>query len=223
MSKILIVEDNIDLNRGIAFILKKDGHDILTAFNIEGARKLFNDVDLIILDLNMPDGDGINFCKQIRESSSIPVIMLTARDLEADEVEGFEVGADDYITKPFSLLVLQARVLSLLRRSKQSFKQNIIISHDIKIDTESMKVYKKDIELNLSLTEYKLLRYLLDNKNQIILKEQILNMIWDIEGNFVDENTIAVNIRRLRKKVEDNPSEPKYIKTIYGMGYMWYE
>lgn len=223
MSKILIVEDNIDLNRGIAFILKKDAHDILTAFNIESARKLFNEVDLIILDLNMPDGDGISFCKEIRESSSIPVIMLTARDLETDEVEGFEVGADDYITKPFSLLVLRARVLSLLRRSKQNFKQNIIISHDIKIDTESMKVYKNDSELNLSLTEYKLLRYLLDNKNQIILKEQILNMIWDIEGNFVDENTIAVNIRRLRKKVEDNPSEPKYIKTIHGMGYMWYE
>lgn len=227
MEKILIVEDDEGLNRGINFILKKENYEVLTAFDISTAKKLVQseNIDIIILDLNLPDGDGIDFCKELRQTSNIPVIMLTARDLETDEIIGFETGADDYITKPFSLSVLKVRIASLLRRRFNPLKQaeNVILSNDIKLNIENIKVYKKEEELCLSSTEYKLLKYLIENKNKVVLKEQILNILWDVTGNFVDENTLAVNISRVRKKVEDMPSTPKYIKTIHGMGYMWCE
>lgn len=227
MEKILIVEDDEGLNRGINFILKKENYEVLIAFDISTAKKLVQseNIDIIILDLNLPDGDGIDFCKELRQTSNIPVIMLTARDLETDEIIGFETGADDYITKPFSLSVLKVRIASLLRRRFNPLKQaeNVILSNDIKLNIENIKVYKKEEELCLSSTEYKLLKYLIENKNKVVLKEQILNILWDVTGNFVDENTLAVNISRVRKKVEDMPSTPKYIKTIHGMGYMWCE
>lgn len=227
MEKILIVEDDEGLNRGINFILKKENYEVLTAFDISTAKKLVQseNIDIIILDLNLPDGDGIDFCKELRQTSNIPVIMLTARDLETDEIIGFETGADDYITKPFSLSVLKVRIASLLRRRFNPLKQaeNVILSNDIKLNIENIKVYKKEEELCLSSTEYKLLKYLIENKNKVVLKEQILDILWDVTGNFVDENTLAVNISRVRKKVEDMPSTPKYIKTIHGMGYMWCE
>lgn len=227
MGKILIIEDDEALNRGINFVLKKDNYEVIAAFDISTAKKLlvYENVDMIILDLNLPDGDGIDFCKELRQNSNIPVIMLTARDLETDEIIGFETGADDYITKPFSLSVLKARIASIFRRKSNYLKQteNIIVSNDITLNIDNVKVYKKEKELYLSSTEYKLLKYLVENKNRVVLKEQILNILWDITGNFVDDNTLAVNISRVRKKIEDIPATPKYIKTIHGMGYMWCE
>ncbi|HHP5322019.1 TPA: response regulator transcription factor, partial [Clostridioides difficile] len=174
----------------------------------------------IILDCNLPDGDGFDVCQIIREKSDIPIIMLTARDSEIDEVKGLEIGLDDYITKPFSLSVLKARVKVAIRKKSNN---KVIYSNGIKLDQKLLKVYKNKACLELSSVEYKLLSYLIENKGQILLKEQILHHIWDSEENYVDDNIVSVNIRRLRVKVEDDPSNPKYIKTAYGMGYLWNE
>ncbi|MCY6370603.1 response regulator transcription factor [Clostridium ganghwense] len=225
MKSVLIVEDDEGLSRGMSFSFNKAGYKVYTAFNLKSANKLIKQVhiDMIILDLNLPDGNGIDFCKEIRKSSSVPIIMLTARDLETDEVEGLYSGADDYITKPFSLSVLMARVNSIFRRSVDNSKSNEIKSGDIVVNLDNLKVYKKDKELTISSTEFKLLKYLMKNKGQVLLKEQILSSLWDDSGNFVDENTLPVTIRRLRKKIEDDSSNPEYIKTVHGMGYMWSE
>lgn len=225
MNNVLIVEDDEGLSRGISFSFGKVGYKVHTAFNIKLANELFKkvNIDMIILDLNLPDGSGIDFCKEIRKISSVSIIMLTARDFETDEVEGLDSGADDYITKPFSLSVLMARVNSIFRRNSAEIKSNDIKSGDIIINLDNFKVYKNSEELTISTTEFKLLKYLMENRGQVLLKEQILRNLWDDSGNFVDENTLPVNVRRLRKKIEDNPSKPRYIKTVHGMGYMWCE
>lgn len=230
METILIVEDDEGLNRGISFTLLKEGFRVLQAHNLNHASQLFkeNSVNLIILDLNLPDGDGLDFCRKIRTFSNVPIIMLTARDLETDEVIGFETGADDYITKPFSLSVLKARVSARLRNGSvytddlPVFKKELC-SNRIHLYKDSMKVYREDEEIVLSATEYKLLLLFMEHVGQVLLKEQILRTIWDIDSNFVDENTLSVNIRRLRKKLEKDPSQPLLIKTIHGMGYIWDE
>ncbi len=225
MKRILIVEDDKGLSRGLSFSFNKSGYKVECAVNLKAAKELFKqvDIDLLILDINLPDGSGIDFCREIRKKSAVPIIMLTARDMETDEVVGLESGADDYITKPFSLSVLMARVNSIFRRSADTFKPNQLKSGDIVINLDNFKVYKKEIEVTISSTEFKLLKYFLENKGHVLLKEQILNSLWDDSGNFVDENTLPVNIRRLRKKIEDDPSKPKHIKTVHGMGYIWCE
>lgn len=231
METILVIEDDEGLNRGICFVLAKEGFHILSAENLSQGGKLFeeNSVDLIILDLNLPDGDGLNYCKEIRTFSNLPIIMLTARDLETDEVIGFETGADDYIIKPFSLSVLKARVSARLRKivtikeELSQSKSQWLCSHHIHLCKDNMKVYREEEEIDLSVTEYKLLLLFLEHIGQVLLKEQILTAIWDIDANYVDENTLPVNIRRLRKKLEENPSQPQLIKTVHGMGYIWNE
>lgn len=231
METILVVEDDEGLIRGICFSLNKEGYRVLVARDISQGFQHFkaNPVDLILLDLNLPDGDGLALCKEIRNASSLPIIILTARDLETDEIIGFETGADDYITKPFSLSVLKARISALLRRSfiqkddVSQFKSQWLISSNIRLCKDNRKVYRDTGEIELSTTEYKLLKLFLEHRGQVLLKDQILEYVWDTEANFVDENTLPVNIRRLRMKLEDNPSEPKLIKTIHGMGYIWSE
>jgi DNA-binding response OmpR family regulator len=228
---ILVIEDDEGLNRGIYFTLNKDGYRVIVAKNLlQGVRDFHAyPVDLIILDLNLPDGDGLDFCKDIRNTSSLPIIILTARDLEMDEIIGFEAGADDYITKPFSLSVLKARISALLRRSviqkevDSQYKFQWLTSGPIRLCKDNCMVYKDNAEIDLSTTEYKLLKMFLEHKKQLLLKEQILEAIWDTEANFVEENTLPVNIRRLRKKLEDNPSQPRLIKTVHGLGYIWNE
>lgn len=228
MSNIMIVEDDDGLNRGISLILQKEGHTVFSSTTIQSGRNILGTetVDLILLDLNLPDGDGFDFCKEVRLTSNVPIIMLTARDLEIDEVIGLESGADDYITKPFSLSVLKARVQAMIRRNiclsniiKE--KEAILCHGDLSLNMISMEVKRGDTLLELSGTEYKLLRYFMEHKNQILLKEQILDVIWDNHGSFVDDNTLAVNIRRLRLKIEEDPARPLKIKTIHGMGYQW--
>ena len=222
--KILMIEDDLGLNRGISFALAQEGYEVVTAENMEKGLKHFEmeHPDAILLDLNLPDGDGIQLCQKIRERSDLPVLMLTARDMEVDEIMGLKCGADDYMTKPFSVSVLKVRLEKILEKhgkGRKSRQQECeLTSGDIRLNTKNLRVYKGEQELDLSMTELRLLQYFLENKNQVLLKEQILQHIWDEDGNYVEENTLPVNISRLRKKLGEDK-----IKTVHGMGYLWEE
>ncbi|MGL5640949.1 MAG: response regulator transcription factor [Paraclostridium sp.] len=221
MGEILLLEDDKSLNRGISFKLKKEGYKVHNAFNIKQAKELFieNEIDLIISDIGLPDGDGFEFCEYIRTISNVHIIMLTALDQEVDIVTGYDVGADDYITKPFSLIILISKVNAIMKRIGNVASKNLICCSGLNFNYVESKITKGSNETLLSKTEGKLLKYLMENSCQIVTKEQLIEALWDIDGNFVDENTVAVNIRRLRQKVEENPSEPEFIKNIRGLGY----
>ncbi|MCT4662102.1 MAG: response regulator transcription factor [Tissierellales bacterium] len=235
MGRIFILEDDEGLSRGIGYTFSKDGHEVEYANSINQAISKWTelrdndiDIDIMLLDRNLPDGDGISFCQRVREESDVPILMLTAKDLELDEIVGLESGADDYITKPFSIAVLKLKVEKWLERSSREVmtdeeNESILKSGLVKMDTKKMCVYLRNEPVNLSSTEYKLLKYFLENANQVLIRDQILDRLWDNDGQFVDDNTLAVNIRRLRQKIEKSPSKPEYIKTIRGMGYMWVE
>ncbi len=222
--KILIIEDDQGLNRGISFALLQEGYETILAENKETGWKLFRSKqpDAVLLDLNLPDGDGIELCRLIRSESEVPVLMITARDLELDEIMGLESGADDYITKPFSISVLKIRLEKALKKYKQKSSQEPtkteLLSGSVRLNPNNARVYLDGKELELSLTEFRLLQYFLENKNQVLLKEQILQRIWDNDADFIEENTLSVNISRLRRKIGGSS-----IKTIYGMGYLWEE
>ncbi|MDE6845132.1 MAG: response regulator transcription factor [Lachnospiraceae bacterium] len=232
--KVLIIEDDDGLNRGISFALEQDGYEAVCAETLQEGYSLFEKEkpDAVILDLNLPDGDGIDFCKKIRrlsgERAGIPIVMLTARDMETDEIMGLTSGADDYITKPFSVSVLKIRLQNILSRKAVSGTivsgegareaDHRITSGEVVLDTKTLRAFCKEQELDLSMTEFRLLQYFLENKNRALLKEQILQHIWDADGNYVEENTLSVNISRLRKKLDGN-----YIRTIQGIGYLWEE
>ena len=224
MKAVLIVEDDENLSRGISFAFEKDGYSVIGANTLKSGRMRFeqNNIDIVILDLGLPDGNGMELCKNIREKTNIPIIILTACDLETDEVSGLMAGADDYITKPFSLSVLRARVEAVLRRMEPEAKDNHVIrSGEYMLDINLCKLYKGVEEIIISATEFRLLNYFMSNADKILTKEQILAALWDNQGNFVDENTLPVNISRLRAKIGDDPKNPKTIKTIHGMGYVW--
>lgn len=225
MKSILLVEDEESLNRGISFKLEKEGMLVFSAKSLMEARKIFNStsIDLVILDIGLPDGSGLDFCREIRKLSDVFIIFLTACDEEVDIVTGLDMGADDYITKPFSFMILMSKVNAFLRRSSESKSPEKIISGDIGFCPQEMSVLKKGKEIILSKKELQLLKYLMVNGGQIIKREQLLNELWDLDGDFVDSNTVAVNIRRLREKIEEDPSTPKYIKTVRGIGYVWAE
>lgn len=225
MKSILLVEDEESLNRGISFKLEKEGMLVFSAKSLMEARKIFNStsVDLVILDIGLPDGSGLDFCREIRKLSDVFIIFLTACDEEVDIVTGLDMGADDYITKPFSFMILMSKVNAFLRRSSENKSPEIIISGDISFCPQEMKVLKSGKEIILSKKELQLLKYLMVNGGQIIKREQLLNELWDLDGDFVDSNTVAVNIRRLREKIEEDPSTPKYIRTVRGIGYVWAE
>ena len=222
MKHILIVEDDENLSRGIAFAFEKDGYTVIKANSLKSGRTCFeqNKIDIVILDLGLPDGNGMELCRNIREKTNIPIIMLTACDMETDEVSGFMAGADDYVTKPFSLSVLRARVEAVLRRTETK-ENHIIQSGEYRLDTSLCKFFKDNEEITVSATEFRLLNYFMNNAGQVLTKEQILAALWDNKGNFVDENTLSVNISRLRAKIEGDPKIPKTLKTIHGMGYVW--
>ena len=223
---IFLIEDDEALAEGISFMLVKEGYETERFSACSDSRRALEQIqpDLILLDWNLPDGDGLMLCREISEKWKIPILMITARDMEIDQVMCLESGADDYIAKPFSLAVLKARIAALLRRQGgQSEKAGQLISGQIRVDNKEMRAWKEDEEVDLSLTEYRILKYFLENKNQVLLKEQILAHVWDNGGKFVEENTLMVNIRRLRTKVEKDASHPEYIKTVHGMGYLWEE
>ncbi|WP_294345385.1 response regulator transcription factor [uncultured Clostridium sp.] len=221
MNNILLIEDDMDLQEGLCFSLNMDGYKIDSAKTRKEGEILIckNDYELIIMDCNLPDGNGFEICRNIRKKSQIPILMLTARDTEMDEVQAFQSGVDDYIKKPFSLSVLKLRMENLIR--KNCVKNKIKVK-DIVLDKSNCKIYKYGKEVAVSAIEYKLLLYLMENQGQVISKDNILMNIWDNNGKFVDDNIVSVNIRRLRIKIEDDSSDPQYIKTIHGLGYMFY-
>lgn len=222
MTTILVVEDDRSLNKGIALTLAQDGVTIRQVYDVAGAQTLLRaeKVDLLLLDIHLPDGSGLDLCEQIRRESRIPIIFLTANDLEIDIVTGLELGADDYITKPFSLMVLRARVMAVLRRLEPLEREKLIYG-DLELDFERLEFYRRGQALALSRTECKLLRTLVRHPGQILTREQLMDQVWSGEAEFVDENALTVTIKRLRAKLEDEPSAPEYIKTVYGLGYVW--
>ncbi|MBC8631513.1 response regulator transcription factor [[Eubacterium] tenue] len=222
---ILIIEDDITLNKGIMLTLRQNDINIKQAFTLEDSRNILKKekIDLIILDVNLPDGNGFDFCKEIRGKSTIPIIFLTTCDMELDIVTGLELGADDYITKPFSLMVLRARVMVALRRLENKNTNNKITVDNLILDFDKMEFTKDNNKINLSKTEQKLLKMLIKNKGRVLTREKLIDNVWDNDSEFVEENALTVNIKRLREKIEDNKSKPKYIKTVYGIGYIFSE
>lgn len=220
--KLLIIEDDTDLREGLSFSFSGDGYDITeVGSKKEGLREIEKGLyDIILLDCNLPDGTGFELCKEVRSYSNIPIIMLTARDTELDEIKALELGVNDYLSKPFSLGVLKARMKRILQEKVETAK---IVTGSLSIDQSSCKVWKRGEEIPLSKLEYRLLLYLIENKNHILSKDQILEKIWDSNGKYVDNNTLSVNISRLRTKIEDDASNPVHIKTVHGIGYIWKE
>lgn len=222
MNSILIVEDDVALSNGIVLALKNDNCAFAQAYDLTTAKKQIksNSFDLIILDVNLPDGKGLDLLADIRRTLDIPVIVLTANDLETDIVTGFELGADDYITKPFSLMVLRVRVGVQLRKAKKRLPKTVLIDK-FSFSFEKMVFLKNGRFIELSKTEQKLLRVLIENRGNTISRADLVDRIWTDGAEYVDENALSVTIKRLRDKLEDTPSKPQYIKTVYGNGYTW--
>lgn len=220
MSRILIIEDDMDLQEGIAYFLEKDGYEVLTAGTKRAGMEIIRKAlcDLILLDCNLPDGSGFDLCTEAKECGDAPILMLTARDTEMDEVKALEMGVADYMSKPFSIAVLKARIKKILQGRKP---ENRLVSGGITLEKDACKVYKNGEEIRCSKVEYQLLMYFMENRGRVLSKEQILAHVWDSQGKFVDENTLSVNIRRLRGKIEDDPKHPALIRTVHGIGYVW--
>lgn len=221
METILLVEDDEGLRRGISFTFEKEGYTVHEASTLAAARSVLENeaVSLVILDLGLPDGQGLAFCEKLRRHLPVPILILTARNLETDEVAGLMAGADDYITKPFSLAVLRARVQALLRRREN--QSAILKVGACVLDQSACRLAVKGQEIQISATEYRLLQYLMIHAGQVLTRQQLLEALWDNTGNYVDENTLAVNISRLRTKLETDPHHPQKILTIRGIGYQF--
>lgn len=222
MNRILILEDEESVNRGISFSLEKEGYEVWAADTVREAERLFLEKkpQLLICDINLPDGSGLDFIEKIRQQSSIYIICLTALDQEVDQVMGYEAGADDYIMKPFSLSVLKLKVAAVFKRKTEQPK-DILSSGEIRFYRNEMRIQKSGEEIALTKNEWKLLQMFLEHPKQILSRGQLQQNLFDIDGNFVDDNTIAVNIRRLREKIETDTSKPEYIKNMRGLGYVW--
>ncbi len=222
--KILIIEDDLSLINGLSFAIKKQGYELDIARTSCEADAIWANgkYDLIILDVSLPDGSGFDICKKIRKTSKVPIIFLTAADEETDIIMGLDIGGDDYITKPFKLAVLMARINAILRRSNNfSETDTELNSNSITVQLLKGKVYKNEKHIDLTTSEYKLLCLFMENPDIVLSAEQILSKLWDCDKNYVDNNTLTVYIRRLRTKIENNPSKPEIIVTIRGMGYKW--
>ena len=226
MNRILLLEDDLSLISGLSFALKKQGFEIENARTIKEAGEYWRKgrYNLLILDVSLPDGCGFDFCRMVRKESEVPIIFLTASDEEMNIIMGLDIGGDDYITKPFKLGVLLSRVNALLRRTKNIRRNDTeLISNGIKIDLLQTQVCKNGEQIELTAGEYKLLCLFMQNPNIVLTKDQILQRLWDCDANYIDSSTLTVYIRRLRMKVENNPSEPEMIVTVRGMGYKWNE
>lgn len=217
MKRILLLEDDRALNRGISLKLEKEGYEVLSAFSVKEAEEQFQKgkLDLIISDITLPDGNGMDFCREVRKRSDVYIIFLTALDQEVDIVNGYDCGADDYITKPFSLLVLISKVNACMRRTEKQSGQ-IFISGDLEVHCHTMQVYRNRDAIVLSKKEIQLLICLMEHAGTVLTKEQILERVWDKDGQFVDDNTVTVNISRLKNKLDTNA-----IENIRGLGYIW--
>ena len=224
MSNILLLEDDLSLINGLSFALRKQGYGLEVARTIKEVDTVWAEgkYDLLILDVSLPDGSGFEICEKVRQTSKVPIIFLTASDEEVNIIMGLDMGGDDYITKPFKLGVLLSRINALLRRAGDFSRTDTEIqSNGLKAILTQGKVYKNGELLDLTAGEYKLLCLFMQNPGTVLSKEQILEKLWDNEGNYIDNNTLNVYIRRLRTKVENNPSDPQMILTVRRMGYKW--
>ena len=220
MQKILLLEDDAALGNGIRLALQSPEMRLTLCATLAQAREALGQArfDLLILDVNLPDGSGLELLDTVRKTSRVPVILLTANNMEMDIVTGLESGADDYITKPFSLAVLRARVNAQLRRGAKAAEVEI---DGFRFDFDRMEFRKNGALLELSKTEQKLLRILVENQGQTLPRAALVDRIWTDGAEFVDENALSVTVKRLRDKLEDRPSSPRYLKTVYGIGYTW--
>ena len=219
---IFLLEDDGAIGTALSYSLENEGYSVTLAKSVEEARHIIADsiFSLYILDLTLPDGSGYDICKEIKVQGDYPVIFLTAYDDEVNVVMGFDLGADDYISKPFRLKELLARIKSVLRRYSKESADGVINIHNVKINTNEARVFKNGEEIILTAMEYRLLLTLLNNRGIVLTRSKLLEDLWDIEGDFVNDNTLTVYIKRLRNKIEDNPSEPEIIKTVRSMGYI---
>lgn len=222
MPAILFVEDDATIAMGVAYSLKQDGFGASLAYRLEEARELLKrqPFDLVLLDLGLPDGSGYTLCQEIRAAGDTPIIILSARDEEASIVLGLDLGADDYLTKPFRLRELISRMNAVLRRRRPpETTDRTLTCGDVTVFTEQAKVHKGGREVLLTALEYRLLLTLLLNAGRVLSRSQILGNIWDVDEDFVNDNTLTVYIKRLREKLEDDPQNPTLIKTVRGLGY----
>lgn len=224
MKRILFVEDDLSLINGLSFAVKKQGYEIDVARTKLEAEGLWpkGKYDLAILDVSLPDGSGYDLCREIRRTSKMPVMFLTAADEETNIIMGLDIGGDDYITKPFKLAVFLSRLNALLRRSENfSQRETELNSNGIRVRLLQGEVYKNGLPVVLTASEYKLLRLFMENPDIVLSPEQILSKLWDCNENYIDSNALTVYIRRLRTKIEDNPANPQNIVTVRRIGYKW--
>ncbi|MGL5677631.1 MAG: response regulator transcription factor [Cellulosilyticaceae bacterium] len=219
MQHILVVEDDEAIAMGIRLSLEKEGYGVKCVGTLKEAREMMKEkMDLILLDLNLPDGTGYELCQAVREKSNVPILFLTVRDEEEDMVRGLDMGADDYITKPFKMRVLLSRIQAVLRRVDGLREEELLLGcQDIVIDKAKTKVYKRGDEVELSKGEYKLILLLMENKNCTVTRDHILDYLWGIDGDFVNDNTLTVMMKRLRRKIEGE--DCTLIHTVRGIGY----
>ena len=224
--KVLVVDDEKLIVKGIRFSLEQDGMEVTCAYDGEEALRLAqeNKFDMILLDIMLPKMDGFEVCQAIREFSNMPIVMLTAKGDDMDKILGLEYGADDYITKPFNILEVKARIKAIMRRTAASEPKEenskVIESGDLKLDCESRTLFVQGREINLTAKEFDLLELLVMNPNKVYSRENLLNLVWGYEYPG-DVRTVDVHVRRLREKIEPNPSEPKYVHTKWGVGYFY--
>lgn len=220
--QIFVLEDDSAIGMGLTYSLENEGYSVTLAKDVKSALDIINEkqFSLYILDLTLPDGSGYDVCRRIKEIGDLPVIFLTAYDDEVNVIMGFEMGADDYIAKPFRVKELLVRIKSVLRRYNKNSSDGVVKIKDLLVNTNEAKVYKNGAEIILTAMEYRLLLILLHNRGRVLSRNQLLENIWDIDGDFVEDNTLTVYIKRLRDKIEEEPNRPEIIKTIRGLGYV---
>lgn len=219
---IFLLEDDEATGIGLTYSLGNEGYNVTLAKSVKEAEKIIDEKEfsLYILDLTLPDGSGYDVCKRIKAKGDLPVIFLTAYDDEVNVIMGFELGADDYISKPFRVKELMLRIKSVMRRYSNETSDGIIKINNLKINTNEAKVYKNNEEIILTAMEYRLLLILLSNRGKVLSRTALLENIWDVAGDFVEDNTLTVYIKRLRDKIEEDPAKPEFIKTVRGLGYV---
>lgn len=221
--KILIVEDDAIIASGLEYAIMQEGFEVVVSATVKDALMRIEDesISLLLLDLSLPDGNGYMICEAAKKLRDIAVIFLTAVDDEGNVVKGLDMGADDYITKPFRIRELISRMKSVLRRyEKNDVNSSVITLRNLKINLKEAKVYRNQEEVTLTAMEYRLLLTMAQNQGQVLSRNQLLEGIWDISGEFVNDNTLTVYIKRLREKLEENPADPQIIHTVRGMGYL---
>ncbi len=220
--KLFVLEDYAAIGMGLSYSLKNEGYDVTVAKNVKSAYEILNKetFSLYILDLTLPDGSGYDVCREIKKSGDFPVIFLTAYDDEVNVVMGLDLGADDYISKPFRIKELLARIKSVLRRYSKYSPDGVVSVGSIKVNTNEAKIYKNGAEIILTAMEYKLLLIFINNRGKVLSRQRLLEDIWDVAGDFVNDNTLTVYIKRLRDKIEEDPAKPQIIKTVRGLGYI---